>query len=51
MTPTEWNNMFELFDPSTGIPVARVRYRWIARALTSRVFRTGLDYARAGEGW
>lgn len=40
--------MFEVFDPRDGEAVYTVRWWWLAR-LVARV--TGMDCARAGEGW
>ena len=41
---TRW----EVFPWRTGVPVYRVRWRWLARLLSRG---HGLDYAREGEGW
>lgn len=40
--------MYEVFDPTNGVPLYRVRWRWVARVIARIV---GLDWAREGEGW
>lgn len=40
--------MFEIFDPTDGIPLYRVKHQWLAK-LIARIAK--LDWAREGEGW
>lgn len=40
--------MYEVFDPTGGIPKYATRWQWIARILAKM---TGMDWAREGEGW
>jgi hypothetical protein len=40
--------MYEVFDPTDGVPVYRVKRMWLAR-IVARI--TGLDWAKQGEGW
>ena len=41
-------NMYEVFNPTDGVPVYRVKYMWLARMVACI---TGLDWAKQGEGW
>lgn len=40
--------MFEVFDPTDGIPVYRTRWRWVAKLLAKL---RGMDWEREGAGW
>lgn len=40
--------LYEVFDPTNGVPRYCTRHQWIAR-LIAKV--EGLDWARQGEGW
>ena len=40
--------MYEVFDPTNGVPLYRIKRMWLAR-IVARI--TGLDWAKQGEGW
>lgn len=40
--------IYEVFDPTDGVPLFSTRWRWLAR-LVAKVRH--LDWAAAGEGW
>lgn len=39
---------YEVFDPTDGVLVYRMRWKWAARIVAKM---TGMDWALEGEGW
>ena len=39
---------YEIFNPTDGVPVYRMRWKWAARIVAKM---TGMDWALEGGGW
>ena len=43
-----FNMYYEVFDPTDGVPIYRMRWRWVAKIVAKM---TGNDWALEGDGW